>query len=508
MSTTTTIAPKEHHKDDVRGDDARCVAVSLNEVMTVDGIEPAPASRLADHHHHEDDGHHHGAPSATIRKRWLILGTTLLMIVAAILVVVVMVGGGSIAKRSGQAAGEKSVAAPATSNSTGTVKFLMEQQWLIRMRLAEAEQQTVARQITSTGRVTPAVGHHAVVAPPVGGLIAGGALPRTGQRVTQGQVLVVLRQTPTAAEAAQIQASNVQLRVEHARLEAERRRLTQVANEARARMLLEIIEVEHAQRLFDKKAYSLNQYQMAQHNLKKAETDYDAAVQQISAFDVKDFPAAGPAAAGGTTGLGAAVTPVSHEVRAPIGGTVVKVHKAMGEQVAPGEAILEIVDLKTVWVEAPIFERDLHRVNNQPVSARFTTTAYPAAEFKGTIKDIGAVIDEQTRAATVIFELPNADRRLRIGMQANVRLDAGEMVEALMIPTDAVIDNEGKKIVYVLLSGEEFERREVTLGEEYGNRVAILSGLRPGERVVTQGAYQLRLHELKPAAAGEHSHET
>ena len=122
--------------------------------------------------------------------------------------------------------------------------------------------------------------------------------------------------------------------------------------------------------------------------------------------------------------------------------------------------------------------------------------------------DTGAVIDEQTRAATVVFQVQNHGRTLRIGMQANVSLDAGESVTAMMIPKEAVLDNEGRKIVYVLLSGEEFQRREVTLGDEYGGKVAVLSGLEKGERVVTQGAYQIRLQELRPADAGAHSHET
>jgi membrane fusion protein, heavy metal efflux system len=93
-------------------------------------------------------------------------------------------------------------------------------------------------------------------------------------------------------------------------------------------------------------------------------------------------------------------------------------------------------------------------------------------------------------------------------MQANLRLDAGEAVRAALIPREAVLDHEGKKIVYVLVSGEEFERRVVTLGDEYGDTVAVLSGLRAGERVVTQGAYQLKLQELRPASAGAHTHET
>jgi RND family efflux transporter MFP subunit len=194
-------------------------------------------------------------------------------------------------------------------------------------------------------------------------------------------------------------------------------------------------------------------------------------------------------------------------VRAPLSGYVTKVNKSIGEQVAPGEAIVEISNLNTVWVEAPIFEKDLSRLAGN-ISVTFTTPAYPDQEFKGTVVDIGTVIDEQTRAAKVIFQLPNDGRALRLGMQANVRLDAGEQVTAMMIPKEAVLEHEGKKIVYVLLSGEEFERREVTIGDELVGKVAVLAGLNKGERVVTQGAYQLKLQELQPAEAGAHTHET
>jgi multidrug efflux pump subunit AcrA (membrane-fusion protein) len=69
------------------------------------------------------------------------------------------------------------------------------------------------------------------------------------------------------------------------------------------------------------------------------------------------------------------------------------------------------------------------------------------------------------------------------------------------------LDNEGEKIVYILISGETFQRRRVELGDEYGGNVAVVSGLAPGQRVVTQGAYQLKLQELRPADPGAHTHE-
>ena len=387
--------------------------------------------------------------------------------------------------------------APAAAASTGTVKFLMEQQWLIRMKLALVEEQTVARQIEATGRVIPAANSQAIVAPPVGGILSGRNLPRVGQRVARGQALAVVQQTATSAEQAQVRAAAATLSLENARLEADRRTALGELEAARVRLDLATKEAARAQRLYERKAFSERQLQAAEADLKAAKAAYDAAAKRVEALS--SLPTVASRSVGSAN--------ASYTVSAPLSGYVTKVNKSLGEQVQPGEAILEISNLDTVWVEAPIFERDLSRLAGN-VSATFTTPAYPNQEFQGVVLDIGAVIDEQTRASKVTFQLPNAGRALRLGMQANVRLDAGEQVTAMLIPKEAVLEHEGKKIVYVLLSGEEFERREVTVGDEMGNRVAVLSGLKKGERVVTQGALQLKLQELQPADAGAHTHET
>ena len=387
----------------------------------------------------------------------------------------------------------------AAATPTGKVAFLMEQQWLIRMKLALVEEQTVARQITATGRVIPAANSQAVVAPPVGGIVSNRTLPRVGQHVARGQTIAVIQQVATSAEQAQVRAAAASLSIETARLEADRRTASGEVEAARVRLDLATKEASRAQRLYERKAFSERQMQAAEADLKAAKATYYAAVKRLEALGNS------PSAERSGASVGSANT--SYTIRAPLSGYVTKVNKSIGEQVAPGEAIVEISNLNTVWVEAPIFEKDLSRLAGN-VSATFTTPAYPDQEFKGTVVDIGAVIDEQTRASKVIFQLPNDGRALRLGMQANVRLDAGEQVTAMMIPREAVLEHEGKKIVYVLLSGEEFERREVTIGDELGSRVAVLSGLNKGERVVTQGAYQLKLQELQPAEAGAHTHET
>ena len=121
---------------------------------------------------------------------------------------------------------------------------------------------------------------------------------------------------------------------------------------------------------------------------------------------------------------------------------MVDVRKAAGEEVRPGEAILEIVSLDVLWVEAPIFEKDLGRLSKN-MEAAFTTTAYPGKEFRGRLINISAIVDEHTRAAQAVFEVPNPSRELRLGMQANVRLGLGQRAHVLLVPKKSILDNEG-----------------------------------------------------------------
>jgi cobalt-zinc-cadmium efflux system membrane fusion protein len=378
------------------------------------------------------------------------------------------------------AQGDAEPAPAAAAAPTGIVQFRMEQQWLIHMKLAKAQEAELPSQIYSTGRVVPVPSSRAVVAPPVGGIIDTRPLPQIGRRVARGELLATVVQTPTAAEAAQI-------RIENSRVDAERRRLAQAEIEARARLNAATAEAERAKRLVEMKAYSQRQLEAAEAERKAAEAILAGVQEQIKALQT-------------------APAVFSYQVTAPISGTVVALKKSPGEEVHAGEPILEIVALDQVWVEAPIFEKDLGQVKKD-VSAIFTTAAFPDKEFHGRLVNIGSVVDEQSRAATAVFEVNNASGDLKLGMQANLRLGVGEKSMVLLIPKESILDNEGKKIVYVLRTGEEFERRDVVVGDEYGDKVAIVTGVKPGERVVTQGAYQLKLQELRPANAGAHTHE-
>ena len=439
-------------------------------------------------------------------RRWVVPVVIASVVLLAVVVYLTMWRSGSPTEES---------AAATEKNDTGTVKFLMEQQWLVRMKLALAEEQTVSRQVKSVGRVVPAGNSQAVISTPVAGILSDRQLPRIGQYVSGGQPVAIVRQTATSAEQAQtraaiaqteaqriqIQAQNAQINVENARLESEKRAAAGEAETARVRLETAKREADRTQRLFDGRAASEKQLQAARSERESAQATYDSAVRRRDALGSARPIAPSRVDIGRIGGINNNLT-----ISAPFGGYVTKVSKSIGEQVSPGDAIIEISNLDTVWIEAPIFERDLNVLGGSR-SATFTTSAYPQ-QFRGVILDIGSTIDEQTRAANVTFVVENAGRALRLGMQANVQLDAEQAVTAMMVPKEAVLEHEGKRIVYVLLSGEEFERREVTVGDEYGDMIAVLTGLQHGERVVTQGAYQLKLQELRPAEAGAHSHET
>src|SRR5262245_36113736 len=213
------------------------------------------SSRMTEEWHDEATEKKIGAPR---RSRWIILVAVALIAAAALLFAYM---------RRGK---QEDAAAPAAVETMGAVKFLMEQQWRIRMKLALVEEQTVARQVTATGRVIPAANHQAVVAPPVGGIILRGSIPRVGQRVAQLPLIATLQQTATSAEQAQVRAAqaqakaqNTQLAIEAARLEAERGAAAGEANTTRTRLDLARREAERAKRLYEQKAYSQRQLEAA-----------------------------------------------------------------------------------------------------------------------------------------------------------------------------------------------------------------------------------------------------
>ena len=197
----------------------------------------------------------------------------------------------------------------------------------------------------------------------------------------------------------------------------------------------------------------------------------------------------------------------AHSLRAPFSGTVVARNISLGELVGPNDVLFTVADLSMVWIELDVFERDLSRVRaGQAVDVG--VTAYPGRRFVGRLAYVGDVLDDTTRTVRARVEIPNPNAALKPGMFATASIRVAGGGDALaVVPRAAVQEVDGRSVVFVPGAAPgEFRPSPVELGEIVdGDRVIIRSGLRPGARVVVEGAFALR-SELAKGEIGEHGH--
>lgn len=347
----------------------------------------------------------------------------------------------------------------------GRISFLKEQQWKTDFALAQIGLRDLQDGVRASGEIRPVAGQEARVTAPVAGRVElASPAPLLGMPVKRGAVIAsVLPRASGGADRASLAA-------EVAALEAER-----AASRA---------ELARAERLLAEQAAPGRAVEEAKTRLQVAEARLAGASARLAQYDAS---AAGGGGAGGARRF---------QLRAPIDGTLVAVRAVTGENVEEGAPIFDVIGLDRVWLVAQVFEPELPRVEGAR-AAWFTVEGYaqPFAVDEATSKlvAVGRVIDPRTRTAPVIFELDNRDGRLRIGNFAKVSIATGAPKRALAIPEAALVDDAGKSVAYVMVEGESFERRPLRLGLRAAGWVEVLEGVVEGERVVTQGAYEIRL---------------
>lgn len=175
-------------------------------------------------------------------------------------------------------------------------------------------------------------------------------------------------------------------------------------------------------------------------------------------------------------------------LRAPVGGYVVEKKVLAGQKIMAGDALYTVADLGTVWVEGAVFEQDLASVRvGQTAHADFQ--ALPGEHRMGRISYIYPTLDPETRTVRVRVVLPNADRRLKPGMYATVRIVGTERAGVLTVPRGAVLSTGERTIVFVRGARGQLVPREVALGVASDDRVEILRGLTAGETVVASATF-------------------
>ncbi len=181
-------------------------------------------------------------------------------------------------------------------------------------------------------------------------------------------------------------------------------------------------------------------------------------------------------------------------VQAPFTGELGIRRVSRGRYVAAGEEIVSLVSLAPIFIEFTLPERYLGRLGrDQRVEAE--VPAYPERIFSGRIHAITPGIDEGTRSVRVRGIFANDDRALRPGMFAEVRILEDSRREVVTLPYQAVTYDPYGSSVFVVEEGEDglvATRRQVGTGEVRDGRVEIVSGLEPGDRVVSAGQNKLR----------------
>jgi Cu(I)/Ag(I) efflux system membrane fusion protein len=175
-------------------------------------------------------------------------------------------------------------------------------------------------------------------------------------------------------------------------------------------------------------------------------------------------------------------------IRTPIAGAIESLDVREGMTVSSGATLAKINGLQTMWLEAAIPEAQGSVVSvGKPVEARLT--AYSDQVFAGKVISVLPETNAETRTLRVRIELPNPDGKLKPGMFAQVRLEAGKSESALYVASEAVIRSGTRNIVLLVDEQGRFTPTELRVGTEANGKTVVLEGLSEGQKVVASGQF-------------------
>lgn len=204
---------------------------------------------------------------------------------------------------------------------------------------------------------------------------------------------------------------------------------------------------------------------------------WDLSKEQISAIEEKGEPL------------------LYFDILSPISGTVTKRHVALGDYVKEGTALLEVIDLKKIWVMFDAYESDLPWIKTGD-KLDFTIQSLPGKNFSARVSFIDPFINGKTRVAQVRVEINNKNLEIKPEMftsgilQSNI---AGGFNE-ILIPKSSILWTGKRAVVYVKVPDREnpsFLYREIVLGPEAGSFFVVKEGLREGEEIAVNGVFKI-----------------
>lgn len=178
-------------------------------------------------------------------------------------------------------------------------------------------------------------------------------------------------------------------------------------------------------------------------------------------------------------------------LRSPFDGVVTMKSALPGQKVGPGTDLYHIADLRDVWVQASVFDDDIPFVHLGQ-EAVMTLAPFPGKTFEGRVSFVSPVMNRKTRDLSIRVEFPNPGGALRPGMYADVAIRSVLQEDAVLVPEEAVIRTGKRNVVFIARGEGRFVPAEVVLGPSgEDGTVRVLSGVQPGERVVTSAQFLL-----------------
>lgn len=332
----------------------------------------------------------------------------------------------------------------------------------LRITVREAELRPAGDRVTALGELQCDEDRYAEVGSPIAARVAR-VLAAPGDLVQSGQALVEL-DSP----------------------EVGRARASILRAQARAQLARRV--VERREGLAADRIVAARELDSAKAEAAEAEVELTAAEQMLAAL-------------GGIRGQGTRFTLAS-----PIAGTVLQRNALRGRLIDAEHALYVVGDLSELWLIAHAFERDALRIRTG-TTARASFPALPGQEFSGQVTLVGSRVDPASRTVDIRIQIQNPDGKLRPGMSATSHIPVGDATPIVTLPVAALQRlPEGWCVFLPRDEPGAYELRPVGRGRDLAGEVEIVRGLKPGERVVVEGAFLLKAEAEKARGTGEEHH--
>lgn len=242
---------------------------------------------------------------------------------------------------------------------------------------------------------------------------------------------------------------------------------------------------QRQQELLDHGAVAQKDMEAAEAAFNDASTDVQNSLQALKIFSITKEEL------DNAEKQGVAISP-ELAVRAPIGGMVVQKLVSPGQLVQAATTVCFMIsDMSTVWVQGHIFDRDLPSVHVGD-AVEESNASFPQ-RFHGVVNYVGAMLDPTTRTTPVRIVTANPGGVLKKDMFVEAVVHTKTQQNVMSVPVSAVLrDTENEPMVYVEVQPGKFAQRLITIGQQQNEQVQVLSGLKEGEVVVSEGSIFLQ----------------